>query len=256
MAWCCQATSHCLNQCWPRSMASLGENELNRSRCHMWPENVFQSLSPMLGIFWLNVACFFCVWLRNVKINWSPRCGWSEYMGALYMEQYCVHCESGPSSNTEFPWGTMSADSFPGLLNSEQLVKLNSPGAQWEWAFPRGQSILNNMMSTSDAISGPSGDTEFPWSTTTIDFPGATQHQTMTSPLVMIFHSQLVILSSPGAQREWTRPRAIPHWRIWCKWLMIIHVPLVVLSPIWAQWEYTVSPGSLNIEQYYMIVEL
>ena len=24
MAWCCQATSHCLNQCWPRSMLPYG----------------------------------------------------------------------------------------------------------------------------------------------------------------------------------------------------------------------------------------
>ena len=34
MAWCRQATSHYLNQCWPRScrhMASLGHNELTRS---------------------------------------------------------------------------------------------------------------------------------------------------------------------------------------------------------------------------------
>ena len=29
MAWCRQATSHYLNQCWPRSMASLGHKELN-----------------------------------------------------------------------------------------------------------------------------------------------------------------------------------------------------------------------------------
>ena len=31
MAWCHQAASHYLSQCWPRSMASLGHNELNES---------------------------------------------------------------------------------------------------------------------------------------------------------------------------------------------------------------------------------
>ena len=30
MAWCCQATSHYLSQCWPRSMVSLCHNELKR----------------------------------------------------------------------------------------------------------------------------------------------------------------------------------------------------------------------------------
>ena len=29
MAWCRQATSHYLSQCWPRSLTSLGHNELN-----------------------------------------------------------------------------------------------------------------------------------------------------------------------------------------------------------------------------------
>ena len=48
-------------------------------------------------------------------------------LGALYMEQYCVHCMSGPSGNTEFPWGTMSADSFPGSLNSEQCDDISWP---------------------------------------------------------------------------------------------------------------------------------
>ena len=32
MVWCHQATSHYLSQCWPRSMASLGHNELSH-----WP---------------------------------------------------------------------------------------------------------------------------------------------------------------------------------------------------------------------------
>ena len=32
MAWCCQAPSHYLNQCWARSMVSLGHNELKSPR--------------------------------------------------------------------------------------------------------------------------------------------------------------------------------------------------------------------------------
>ena len=33
VAWCCQSTSHYLSQCWPRSMASLGHNELTWETC-------------------------------------------------------------------------------------------------------------------------------------------------------------------------------------------------------------------------------
>ena len=46
MAWCRQATSHYLSQCWPRPcrhMASLGHIELN---------NEYTQICPYPGIFW------------------------------------------------------------------------------------------------------------------------------------------------------------------------------------------------------------
>ena len=55
MGWCRQATSHNLNQCWPRSlvdpcrhMASLGHNDLKRSSGTLL---IFQMLSFILSVF-------------------------------------------------------------------------------------------------------------------------------------------------------------------------------------------------------------
>ena len=53
MAWCCQATSHYLSQCWPRSvspyMASLGHNELKL--CQVEHNNSWISWY-FIGLIW------------------------------------------------------------------------------------------------------------------------------------------------------------------------------------------------------------
>ena len=61
------------------------------------------------------------------------------------------------------------------MLFQGQLVILISPGAQYN-GLPRGHWTLNNDQSTGDNTSGATGDTEFPWGTITIDFPGGTEH--------------------------------------------------------------------------------
>ena len=71
MAWCRQATSHYLSQCWPRShhhMASLGHNELSAA---LLPGNI------------KNIFVFFIIsrqwndtgyWNRSLKVKASLSC--------------------------------------------------------------------------------------------------------------------------------------------------------------------------------------
>ena len=86
MAWCRQATSHYLSQCWPhlcRHMASLGHNELTQ-----WPPgDLNQSHFEAYFNDW---------WLRHVELP-SDQCQWkalyfvNEYLfGACsILEPYC-----------------------------------------------------------------------------------------------------------------------------------------------------------------------
>ena len=56
MAWCPQATSHYLSQCWPRPMASLGPNELiHRGRDKM---AAIQQMTVWNAFPWMKIFQF------------------------------------------------------------------------------------------------------------------------------------------------------------------------------------------------------
>ena len=78
MAWCHQATSHYLSQCWPRFMASLGHNELNESCLH------FYALCTQGQ---QGQALIFTLLCGN-----SPSCKWQVKLVVLSIPwQYCNH---------------------------------------------------------------------------------------------------------------------------------------------------------------------
>ena len=71
MAWCRQATSHYLSQCWPRSMAPYGI-----TRPH-WV-NVDLLSARFSGIHFSSFihVFFFAIWIFKIPIRQSPRCVW------------------------------------------------------------------------------------------------------------------------------------------------------------------------------------
>ena len=67
MAWCHQATSHYLSQCWPRSLSPLGPNELTLWNCQ---NDIFRSVHlqakrqifPLVNIFFFFICTFCTIW--------------------------------------------------------------------------------------------------------------------------------------------------------------------------------------------------
>ena len=51
MAWCCQATSHYLNLCWPRSMSPYGVARPQWVKSQQWSSNQIELLWHSSGLF-------------------------------------------------------------------------------------------------------------------------------------------------------------------------------------------------------------
>ena len=64
MAWCLQATSHYLSQCWPRFMVSLGHNEL---RTYHWQGAKLGCLQQQENgrIFYFHELTLIPAWISN-----------------------------------------------------------------------------------------------------------------------------------------------------------------------------------------------
>ena len=70
MAWCCQATSHYLNQCWPRSPTPYGVTRPQRVKVMMTSQ--FQIQIHKSGLMGLILLIFFRVFSCNTGlIIWS-----------------------------------------------------------------------------------------------------------------------------------------------------------------------------------------
>ena len=112
-----------------------------------------------------------------------------------------------------------------------QLVILSSPGSQWEWTIPRVLSTLNNMISTGDSISWPTGDIEFPWGTMGVNY----------SPRALNIeqYGQSTCDDISYSTGDVEFPWGIMTTDRWTWWKI----------PPGTQRQLT-SPGALNIEQY------
>ena len=89
MAWCRQATSHYLSQCWPRSLSPFG---ITRSQ-------------------WIDILCIYChicsymqnqsiLLISNCMVNcmkkWLPVCRW-HFESNFFKWKFRDHSVSGPS---------------------------------------------------------------------------------------------------------------------------------------------------------------
>ena len=90
MAWCRQATSHYLSQCWPRSMLPYDVTRPQRVKSHLC--NSFEDGTTIDFIYrcpvfkwvseawltWQVTLIFYCKWYLSRQLNcWSLRCNWS-----------------------------------------------------------------------------------------------------------------------------------------------------------------------------------
>ena len=67
MAWCRQATSHCLSQCWPIFMSPYGVTRPQWVKNQMWPQYVTYNnmdiiLNNMYWMEWLTLEVLFETW--------------------------------------------------------------------------------------------------------------------------------------------------------------------------------------------------
>ena len=115
MAWCHQATSHYLNQCWPRSMSPYGV-----TRPHLVKEVTY----PFILIFpHLNLCISTHIYLI---MQWTP---------TLYEASFQAGCSVWPLSSTGFIRQTISWHqyinliSFPGelLLGKNPHISVSLP---------------------------------------------------------------------------------------------------------------------------------
>ena len=97
IAWCCQATSHYLSHCWPRSL-SPHENHLSyipsESDRGQWLNLIFLSGTNELFRY-INVLCSFRQFLpvtRNLSKPLGPSisCKWSDCMHADYIKRFLL----------------------------------------------------------------------------------------------------------------------------------------------------------------------
>ena len=97
-----------------------------------------------------------------------------------------------------------------------QLVILSSPGAQWKWTILRVLSTLNNMISTGDSISWPTGDIEFPWVTMGVNYSSSAlnieQYDINWWQYFMANWWYWVPLGHNGSELF---PEGTQHWTIW-----------------------------------------
>ena len=77
MAWCRQATSHYLSQCWPRSMWPYGVTRPQWVKC---------SIFNKLHIFWCTVKKF-CVEFRMVPLKFR-----TNYLIHTLKDTILIHC--------------------------------------------------------------------------------------------------------------------------------------------------------------------
>ena len=90
MAWCHQATSHCLSQCWPRPchhMTSLGHNEL------MQLTPLFLTLVPHMDPGLENPCILYdAMWcFSSITVSWKKICVcWSQF-DLLYQVYILLH---------------------------------------------------------------------------------------------------------------------------------------------------------------------
>ena len=99
MAWCRQATSHYLNQCWPRSLPPYGVTR------PQWVKIILRlSQSPWLlkiGLGWLNLPLGKKI-TRQIWGIWKLRPAYSPEMPNLGKNRWCfVRC------NLEIWWMTL-----------------------------------------------------------------------------------------------------------------------------------------------------
>ena len=81
MAWCCQATSHYLNQCWPRSPTPYGVTRPQWVKSHLTtpPEKITIQVASrsfnVLASFWYpdNMVSEFCTSCLDVIFFFSPQ---------------------------------------------------------------------------------------------------------------------------------------------------------------------------------------
>ena len=67
MAWCRQATSHYLSQCWPRSMAPLGHNELTSVK----EATVVVKYGLPFSTIRVTGMADWAHWTRRNKLGWN-----------------------------------------------------------------------------------------------------------------------------------------------------------------------------------------
>ena len=82
MAWCRQATSHYLSQCWPRSMSPYGVTK------HQWV-NYWQHLSIKK---WLKMRIIYVTWKQFSMYRWlSARLYGNSIALAMELSQFCAN---------------------------------------------------------------------------------------------------------------------------------------------------------------------
>ena len=94
MAWCRQATSHYLNQCWPRSMPPYGITRPQRVKGnHLYPKNCWKTAGLLCG------HCSACRWIPSSCTHPPTPC---MDMRVGYVAHTPSHTGSAPQAFT--PW--------------------------------------------------------------------------------------------------------------------------------------------------------
>ena len=110
MAWCCQATSHNLSQCWPKSfwanvdpnlchhMVSQGQNELNSSLVPSRCKDIFKNLilnNNFAQLLWNYTGTWVNIGSGNVLVQSG-----NKPLSDPMLTQFCHHL--APLRHTEF----------------------------------------------------------------------------------------------------------------------------------------------------------
>ena len=127
MAWCHQATSHYLSQCWPSSMSPYG---INRQQC----VNVHQSLCVCLVLSkpW-NVIYHYSLILHTALITW--KCG---LIVSKHNIKLNLHCRCGIMLLDTFTL----IFSYNGSMNTQSLIHLPLAPHMPQW---NGLSLVQAM---------------------------------------------------------------------------------------------------------------
>ena len=81
MAWCCQATSHCLNQCWPRTRSPYGVTR---------PQGVNKPLFQIMVYYFKKEWQTIAMMTGSRLYGWSPGLKWTDAIPPLCIWIPCL----------------------------------------------------------------------------------------------------------------------------------------------------------------------